>query len=682
MHYNIIKTAAMARTRLRLPMVWKADAVAAEELPEAVFWVFIAGERVRVEKTPGSDDEYIFPALQSGQYAWDLVVDAQVVLHGVLKVRGSAVPPGGGEVCGTLLVDAPAMVLVLSPGPRGEVGPQGVQGLSAYEVAVQHGYEGSEADWAEELSGAQAAATAAKDQATEAGKQATAAANSATAAAGSATTAVKQAEEAAVSAATASEGATAAQQEASRAKSEADRADTEADRAKSEADRADTEAARANTEADRANAAMTEIEYNLLPAAQAAKNYAEGAKTVAQKYAENAGSSATEAGEQAEAAAGSADTAGKQAEAAASSAEEAADSADSAANSATAAATAADAVKYDLLPMSVDWLHTQFVREIGDGNFAVTFNEEQQTLAVAFAHDIPEEQCENLLQLCSRVTPQNVGVVREAVPTDFTELEYLESSGTQYIDTGVVPQTDTRLYLDAEIVSVRSGMNSLFGVRNEVGTTRYYYDAYYSDEQSICLRAYHITTGASDAFPTGRFTAEYTGSEIRLNGKSVLTYKPQELTFDTANNLLLYAMNYNNNGSQQSVAKIYRFRLEKAKETLIDFVPVLDETGSPCMWDTVSHQKLPMSGTGRFGYRIKGTDVVVEPNATTYSLRAPRDPYYVAPSGVYARKVGENELEVLADTEETTGEGWEWFANTAEADLHFGIVPQEEFSTE
>ena len=331
MHYNIIKTAAMARTRLRLPMVWKAEAAAAEELPEAVFWVFIAGERVRVEKTPGSDDEYIFPALQSGQYAWDLVVDAQVVLHGVLKVRGSAVPPGGGEVCGTLLVDAPAMVLVLSPGPRGEVGPQGVQGFSAYEVARQHGYEGSETEWTAELSGAQAAATAAKEQATEAGKQAKDAADYADTAGKQAAEAVKQAEAAAGSAATASEGASDASTYADTAGKQADEAGKQAKDAADYADTAGKQAAEAVKQAEAAAGS-----------AATASEKASDAST----YADTAGKQAAEAVKQAEAAAGSATTASEKAQAADNFAKAAASSATAADKSAAdAAATLAGAAQ-------------------------------------------------------------------------------------------------------------------------------------------------------------------------------------------------------------------------------------------------------------------------------------------------------------------------------------------------
>ncbi len=94
------------------------------------------------------------------------------------------------------------------------------------------------------------------------------------------------------------------------------------------------------------------------------------------------------------------------------------------------------------------------------------------------------------------------------------------------------------------------------------------------------------------------------------------------------------------------------------------------------MFDKVSRQCFYNKGKGTFGYRIKNT-------GATHAPMSLRDPYYTAPSGVYARVADETELEVQADTEETTGEGWEWFANVAEAFEHFGIEPlEEEFLTE
>lgn len=104
---------------------------------------------------------------------------------------------------------------------------------------------------------------------------------------------------------------------------------------------------------------------------------------------------------------------------------------------------------------------------------------------------------------------------------------------------------------------------------------------------------------------------------------------------------------------------------------LIELIPALrNSDGVAGMFDRVSKQFFVNKGTGKFGYRIKRTGEEFAPMSL-------RDPWRVAPSGVYARKVGENELEILADTEETTGEGWEWFSNTAEAYEHFGITEQE-----
>jgi hypothetical protein len=126
----------------------------------------------------------------------------------------------------------------------------------------------------------------------------------------------------------------------------------------------------------------------------------------------------------------------------------------------------------------------------------------------------------------------------------------------------------------------------------------------------------------------------------------------------------------NGNFSASSVIRLFTAKITQGATVIHDLVPVLDDTGTPCMYDKVSKQCFYNKGTGSFGYRIKRTGETVAPMSL-------RDPWRVAPSGVYARVKGENELEVLADTEETTGEGWEWFANTAEAYEHFGITEQE-----
>ena len=550
MLYNL-NTVSGAKTHLRLILVQNPEAAPP---PQVCLTLKTGTETLHLTPDTFATDEFIIPPLVTGRYSYELLIAEHPTLHGALVVRPSALSGHPAECTADIRIDLPCILVSLTQGPRGL---KGERGFSAYEIATQNGYLGSESEWVAELKGSQTAATQAKEQATAAASSAT----------------------------TASEKATAAETSAAKA---------------------------------------------------------------------------------------------------ASAAEGAAASATAAANSATAAATAADAVKYDLLPMSVDWLHTQFVREIGDGNFAVTFNEEQQTLAVAFAHDIPEEQCERLLELCGRFTPQNVGVVREAVPTDFTELVYLESSGTQYIDTGVITDGSYTISVTFKSIPNSTSIEWICGRQNTwtaqefVGDSLIYFynkdGSFYVYQGARCKAAAVQGDTFDVVWSEGTMTIIVNGEEKKL------TNITPAVSIDASNPTNKSHYLFKPNGDITSTAGIICgfSAWDGAGVKVINLIPVLDETGEPYMWDTVSRRKLPNAGTGRFGYRIKGTDVVVKPNATTYSLRAPRDPYYVAPSGVFARKVGENELEIIADTEETSGEGWVCFANTAEAYEHFGIVQDNE----
>lgn len=142
------------------------------------------------------------------------------------------------------------------------------------------------------------------------------------------------------------------------------------------------------------------------------------------------------------------------------------------------------------------------------------------------------------------------------------------------------------------------------------------------------------------------------------------------------NIVLMGRETYPNNIAYKFVGRMWLARISQADKLIFDGVPVLDADGTPCMYDKISKQCFYNAGTGTFGYRIKTSGETVAPFAR-------RDPYYTAPSGVYARLIAENELDIIADTDMQDGEeqGYTWFANTGEAYEHFGIVQEEELLT-
>lgn len=266
------------------------------------------------------------------------------------------------------------------------------------------------------------------------------------------------------------------------------------------------------------------------------------------------------------------------------------------------------------------------------------------------------------------------------LPKGFTELEYLETSGTQYIDTGIVKSGAYRARFEyAAPPYFNNGI--MFGWQYNYqsalheesfsffATASYFGRFVHWSSNSYILPPNFSATGYDG---TARNVLETTSAAdvVILNGETVQLYDLGN-TRNTENPLNATIVVLRGT----SGAKVFAFTIfNESGLADIELTPVLDADGTPCMYDKVSKQCFYNKGTGTFGYRIKRTGETVAPMSL-------RDPYYTAPSGVYARRAGENELEVLADTEETTGEGWEWFSNTAEAYESFGIK-QEEILTE
>lgn len=265
----------------------------------------------------------------------------------------------------------------------------------------------------------------------------------------------------------------------------------------------------------------------------------------------------------------------------------------------------------------------------------------------------------------------------EWLPVGFAELEYLVSSGTQRIDTGVLPANDVGIRVMCGNTYVHDGYpagmsDSTLDAREDFCVGRHFPSlGGYATRWGNNMIWFDVPRGAV----LGTFVGELNWLNSRMmksegGGVTGTRKNLPDFTYTTALTIHLFGRNGVSNAYSWQ-EKIYNGQMSRGTDIIHDFVPVLrDADGVAGMWDKVSKQFFTNIGTGTFGYRIKSTGQTVAPMSL-------RDPYYVAPSGVYARKVGENELEILADTEEVTGDSWKHFANTAEAYDHFDIIPEE-----
>lgn len=258
-----------------------------------------------------------------------------------------------------------------------------------------------------------------------------------------------------------------------------------------------------------------------------------------------------------------------------------------------------------------------------------------------------------------------------------TELEYLESSGTQSILTTVPGGSDALRVAGKASIKAHSNYSGIFGnftygnynctrlITNEITAQKMLY-GYINAKGDDAMYAPQVDY-------TQPFEFDMSKTRLIINAE---TRTPNQIVEGAANNLpiRLFSM-WANTGNQNQRVTFYAFSAYEGQEKIIDLVPVLDASDVPCMFDKISRTCFYNAGTGTFGYRIKTLDS----GSSTFSLR---DPYYTAPSGVYARLVAENELDMLADTEMESDAaeqyGYTWFADTGEAYEHFGITLTEE----
>ena len=214
------------------------------------------------------------------------------------------------------------------------------------------------------------------------------------------------------------------------------------------------------------------------------------------------------------------------------------------------------------------------------------------------------------------------------VPEGYTALEYIESTGTQYIDTGFNPDQDTRVVFDFEFTSQPSRNWAVFGARTNYDIDSccfWWVSAYFrSDYKADATREWAVPS-------TDRYTVDFNKNVTIFAGE---TKSATYASFSTPQTLYLFAMNNNYTTANMSSMRAYSCDIYSDGSIERSFIPAKrDSDGAVGMYDTVGGQFYGNSGTGAF---VSGPDVP-----------RPVDP---DPPGPDPEPVGGNPWTVFSDT--------------------------------
>lgn len=196
------------------------------------------------------------------------------------------------------------------------------------------------------------------------------------------------------------------------------------------------------------------------------------------------------------------------------------------------------------------------------------------------------------------------------LPPGYTQLEYLESTGTQYINTGIIPSSDIEVAMDVQLTSVSQGETKmLFGCNNYYSGSTKYYMLMLKMTSDLPLQ---VNCGANGVdtldIPITSASIARTNAQLSVNGTLfTATIFDSTITRTFSGGLptisiYLFARSVANAVSNRIMMKLYRCTVS-ASGVSYDFIPTLRlSDNKPGLYDIINNQFYTNAGTGEFLY--------------------------------------------------------------------------------
>ena len=174
---------------------------------------------------------------------------------------------------------------------------------------------------------------------------------------------------------------------------------------------------------------------------------------------------------------------------------------------------------------------------------------------------------------------------KSLLPSGYTQLEYIESTGTQYIDTGILHED---LIVEYEALTTKASSESQIFLATSLSTNW----VGWKNGNPICNTVINV-----DATQRRKYKATYTHSRITLMDIET------GLTGITSNGSLsdtLHLFSWEG-GLYSSYTKLYSCKMFEGTTLLANLIPAMRNSDSKVgMYDTVTRQFFTNAGTGEF----------------------------------------------------------------------------------
>lgn len=165
-----------------------------------------------------------------------------------------------------------------------------------------------------------------------------------------------------------------------------------------------------------------------------------------------------------------------------------------------------------------------------------------------------------------------------SLPSGYTKLGYIQSDGSQYIDTGFIPDENTKVIMDFQLTAAGTGNRCLFGVEGQ------YSFRWFGSNSVFRSNGASGSDFSSGPKALGRHTVVKTATETTLDDTYSVTTTAGTVTLS----LYLLAQHNAAKVANYAPAKLYSCKIYDNGTLVRDFIPAKNTAGVAGLWDDVN----------------------------------------------------------------------------------------------